>query len=113
MRPGRTQRVRPGRLRLQLRAATPPGQTKGLVDGAWWPYSDDLITELAPLLAGMAERGHLVHRISYSLSAWQTVPRKVHIAGTLVHACIRSSAESPTFAHRHERSSEPLRTCLQ
>jgi hypothetical protein len=79
-------------LRLQLRAATPPGQTKGLVDGAWWPYSGDLITELAPLLAGMAERGHLVHRISYSLSAWQTVPRKVHIAGTLVHACIRSSA---------------------
>ena len=71
-------------LRLRLQPTAPLGKAKALVGGAWWPYTDNLITELTPLLAGMAERGYAVHRISYSLSAWQDVPRKVHLAGTLI-----------------------------
>ncbi|MCW2680871.1 MAG: hypothetical protein JWM62_2272 [Frankiales bacterium] len=71
-------------LRLQLRSPQPPGVARGLVDGAWWPYSDDLVAELGSLLEGVAQRGHRVHRVSYSLDAWTDVPRKVLIGGTLV-----------------------------
>lgn len=71
-------------LRLRLRASGLPGAARSLVDGGWWPYSDDLATELPPLLAGAAERGHVVHRITYSLEAWQAVPRKLRLNDVLV-----------------------------
>ena len=72
-------------LRLALRPDPGRGARRtGLVDGAWWPYSIDLVTELVPLLAEMAQRGHLVHRISYSLRGWDAAPRKLIVDGELV-----------------------------
>lgn len=93
-------------LRLRLRATGPGGRAEGRVDGAWWPYTDDLLTELGPLLAGMAGRDHLVHRISYSLGAWQPVPHKAHIAGTLVRLG-GYTTQSPAVIHLLDASGTP------
>lgn len=71
-------------LRLRQGAADRPPRQQSLVDGAWWPYTDDLVVELEPLLTELARQGRVVHRISYCLGAWRPVPRKLQIAGTLV-----------------------------
>jgi hypothetical protein len=76
--------LRPLRLQLRLRWPETASRAAGLVDGAWWPYTDDLAPELEPLLEEMARRGHVVHRISYRRGAWQPVPRKLQLAGALV-----------------------------
>jgi hypothetical protein len=75
---------RTGALRLRLRAPSPSRDPRDLVDGAWWPHTDDLAAELAPLLAETAARGYLVHRVDYSLGAWQDTPRRLHLSGALV-----------------------------
>jgi hypothetical protein len=63
-------------LRLKLKPKAP---TTGYVDGAWWPRSRDLSTELPALLAVLAVRlGHTV-RVSYNLTAWDVAPRRVTI----------------------------------
>ncbi|MFE9749026.1 DUF5994 family protein [Saccharothrix saharensis] len=60
--------------RLQLRPNASPA---GHVDGAWWPRSRDLVTELPALLAVLAVRLGHVMRVSYNLSEWSTAPRRV------------------------------------
>jgi hypothetical protein len=67
------------RLRLKRKATT-----TGYVDGAWWPRSDDLTTELPDLLAVLSSRLGAVARVTYNLSEWATVPRKVSIGGRIV-----------------------------
>ncbi|WP_367127693.1 DUF5994 family protein [Saccharothrix sp. HUAS TT1] len=63
----------PRRLRLRPKALT----TTGHVDGAWWPRSRDLVTELPALLAVPAVRLGDVLRVSYNLSEWSSAPRSV------------------------------------
>ncbi|WP_246843090.1 DUF5994 family protein [Allokutzneria sp. NRRL B-24872] len=65
-------------LRLKLKPKAP---TTGYVDGAWWPRSRDLSTELPPLLAVLAIRLGRLQRVSYNLTTWDAAPRRVHIDG--------------------------------
>jgi hypothetical protein len=67
------------RLRLKRKATA-----TGYVDGAWWPRSDDLTTELPDLLAVLSSRLGPVARVTYKLSEWATVPRQVPIGGRTV-----------------------------
>jgi hypothetical protein len=67
------------RLRLKPKAAT-----SGHVDGAWWPHSDDLATELPDLLAVLSVRlGHIEH-VLYNLFEWTTAPTKFATGGGMV-----------------------------
>lgn len=65
-------------LRLKLKPKAPP---TGYVDGAWWPRSLDLSTELPALLAVLAIRLGRIQRVSYNLTTWDTAPHRLHIDG--------------------------------
>jgi hypothetical protein len=67
--------------RLRLKRKAP---TTGYVDGAWWPHSDDLPTELPDLLAVLSVRLGDVARVTYNLGEWAPAPRKVPIGGRIV-----------------------------
>ncbi|MEW5809694.1 MAG: DUF5994 family protein [Actinomycetota bacterium] len=58
--------------------------TTGFVDGAWWPHSADLITELPDLLAVLSVRLGGVHRVSYNLDEWPGAPRRHTIGGRII-----------------------------
>jgi hypothetical protein len=70
----------PPQLTLRLRMK-PKAPTTGYVDGAWWPRSRDLAAELPALLAGLVIRVGQVQRISYNLTEWDAVVRRLDIGG--------------------------------
>jgi hypothetical protein len=49
----------------------------GYVDGAWWPHSDDLLTELPDLLAVLSVRLGPISRVLYNLGEWAPAPRRL------------------------------------
>ncbi|MGY2060892.1 DUF5994 family protein, partial [Nocardia gipuzkoensis] len=67
--------------RLRLRSDTP---IPGYIDGAWWPRSDDLAAELPDLLALLRPRLGPIHRVTYHLTEWSSVPRRFADAGRRV-----------------------------
>lgn len=68
--------------RLRLKPKAPH---TGYVDGAWWPYSDDLTHELPDLLAVLAVRLGPVDRVLYKAGDWATAPAKLVTADGSVH----------------------------
>jgi hypothetical protein len=70
----------PPRLTLRLKLK-PKAPTAGYVDGAWWPRSRDLSTELPALLTVLAIRLGGVARVSYNLTTWDTAPRHLDVDG--------------------------------
>ena len=69
-------------VRVSLRADA--GASDSAFDGAWWPRSRDLAAELPELVAALAKRGVRIERFTYSLRAWDAVPRKVVVDGRMV-----------------------------
>ncbi len=63
---------------MTLKPATP---VSGYVDGAWWPRSRDLAAELTDLVGALGARLGRVERIAYALSAWDSGPRRIDVAG--------------------------------
>jgi hypothetical protein len=64
--------------RLRLKPKAP---TSGYVDGAWWPHSVDLISELPDLLAVLSVRLGRISRVIYSLGEWAEAPKKLSVGG--------------------------------
>jgi hypothetical protein len=62
----------------------PKAPQSGYVDGAWWPWSDDLTNELPDLLAVLSVRLGEIERVLYNLGEWAKAPAKVAIGGRLV-----------------------------
>jgi len=67
--------------RLRLKPKAP--QT-GYVDGAWWPWSDDLTRELPDLLAVLSVRLGRIERVMYNLGEWATPPAKAVLGDRVV-----------------------------
>jgi hypothetical protein len=59
----------------------PQGPATGHVDGAWWPGSRNLTTELPALAEALAARLGRVVRVAYALSAWDPAPRRFEVDG--------------------------------
>jgi hypothetical protein len=59
--------------RLRLKPKAP---TSGYVDGAWWPHSEDLETELPDLLAVLSVRLGSIDKVLYNFADWTTAPVK-------------------------------------
>ena len=53
-------------------------------DGAWWPRTRDLATEVPELVAELERRGVRIERFTYSLDAWLPAPRKLVVNGRAV-----------------------------
>jgi hypothetical protein len=70
----------PARLSL-----TPAGPAPGLLDGAWWPRSRDLLRELPALTDLLDARWGRITRASVNPAHWPVIPRKVPATGHTVH----------------------------
>ena len=68
-------------LRLRLKSAHP---SCGFVQGAWWPRSDQLHTELPPLLAALSPRVGSVDRIIYDENSWAPASLRTEFRGLSV-----------------------------
>ncbi|MFC8247279.1 DUF5994 family protein [Streptomyces chartreusis] len=68
-------------LRLSL---APTGPAPALLDGAWWPRSRDLGTELPSLAAVLDPLWGRITRVTVNPTQWPVVPRKVPVAGHVV-----------------------------
>ncbi|MEZ0092226.1 DUF5994 family protein [Streptacidiphilus sp. EB129] len=68
-------------LRLALRPADSPA---GLLDGAWWPRSDDLRSELPSLVAELDLLWGRITRVTVNPCHWQPLPGRVPAAGHVV-----------------------------
>jgi hypothetical protein len=75
--------------RLRLKPKAPQS---GYVDGAWWPRSDDLATELPDLLAVLSVRLGPIDRVLFKSNEWAapkakfaTGGRRVRLDGYRIH----------------------------
>lgn len=87
------------RLRLSMKPTAP---TTGYVDGAWWPRSRDLPTELPTLLAALAVRMGRIASVSYSLASWEAAPRRITVVG--------NSVRLAGFHYQHARALDVIGT---
>lgn len=68
-------------LRLELKPRAP---TAAHTDGAWWPRSDDLASELPALLAAVSVQVGTVALVGYHHNAWSRTPGQLFTeAGTV------------------------------
>ncbi|MER5757382.1 DUF5994 family protein [Streptomyces sp. NPDC002088] len=70
----------PARLSL-----TPKTTLAGQLDGAWWPYSRNLVAELPPLAAALDKVWGRITRVTVNPTRWPVIPYKVPVAGHAVH----------------------------
>lgn len=77
--PAGTSAIRGLRLRLK-----PADQRFGSVQGAWWPRSTQLTTELPPLLAALSPRLGRFDRVVYDENAWAPAPLHLGFRGSEV-----------------------------
>jgi hypothetical protein len=73
----------PPPLRLALK---PEGAPAGLLDGAWWPHSRNLLRELPALTDVLDPLWGRITRIAVNPTHWPVVPRKVPVNGHVVKA---------------------------
>ncbi|GAB2544785.1 DUF5994 family protein [Nocardia heshunensis] len=62
----------------------PRAPKTGYVDGAWWPYSRDLVNELPGLITALTQRLGPVLRVDYYLIDWETPTRALVVDGQSV-----------------------------
>jgi hypothetical protein len=67
--------------RLKLKPKAPQS---GYVDGAWWPHSADLTSELPDLLSVLSVRLGPIGRVIYNVNEWETPPAKFATGGRTV-----------------------------
>ncbi|WP_245717139.1 DUF5994 family protein [Nocardia mikamii] len=54
----------------------PQAPRPGVVGGAWWPHTTDLVAEMAGLAALLGRRAGGVERIMYNIDAWDPAPKR-------------------------------------
>ncbi|MFF8811023.1 DUF5994 family protein [Streptomyces pactum] len=74
--------VRPGTALLRLSTTE---SREGVLDGAWWPRSRDIATELPALVRALTERLGPVVRVGLDASAWESLPTRLVIDDRVVH----------------------------
>ncbi|MFJ9152031.1 DUF5994 family protein [Streptomyces sp. NPDC102270] len=67
--------------RLALKAN---GASRGLLDGAWWPRSRDLLSELPALTDALHPLWGRITRIAVNPEYWPVIPRKISANGHVV-----------------------------
>ncbi len=55
----------------------PAGESRGLLDGAWWPRSRDLASELPSLIAVLDEHWGRITHLTVNVRMWPFIPAKV------------------------------------
>lgn len=91
MPPTAPQRSLPARL-----AILPQGTGLHRIDGAWWPRTRHLATELPPLLDALAPRWGRITRVTVDNSMWDTGPHRLVLGRRVIHI-----SRSIGMGHRH------------
>ncbi|MFE7170271.1 DUF5994 family protein [Streptomyces sp. NPDC057616] len=60
------------------------GPSRGLLDGAWWPRSRDLLNELPALTDALDPLWGRITRIAVNPKYWPIIPRQVPVDGHIV-----------------------------
>ncbi|MEU2782232.1 DUF5994 family protein [Streptomyces sp. NPDC007110] len=60
------------------------GASRGLLDGAWWPRSRDLLSELPALTDVLDPLWGRITRIAVNPEHWPVIPRKIPVSGHIV-----------------------------
>lgn len=76
------QAVKPGTALLRLETRHARG---GILDGAWWPRSRDMATELSGLIAALSEYLGPVTRVGLDAGAWEELPTRLIVDDRVVH----------------------------
>ena len=79
-------------VRLSL---APTGSPPGLLDGAWWPRSRDLLRELPGLVDVLDVRWGRITRVTVNPAHWPVIPRKVPLAKRTVHVGWFAAEQDP------------------
>ncbi|MGW2262531.1 DUF5994 family protein [Streptomyces sp. NPDC001780] len=74
--------VSPGTALLRLETTH---AREGVLDGAWWPRSRDVVAELPSLITALTEHLGPVTRVGLDGSAWDGLPTRVMVHGRVVH----------------------------
>lgn len=69
-------------VRMALLEPVPGEQTT--LDGAWWPRSRSLGTELPALITELRQRGVRVSRVTYHPDSWDTASRRLDADGRVI-----------------------------
>ncbi|TXS49870.1 DUF5994 family protein [Streptomyces sp. t39] len=73
--------VRPGTALLRLQTTH---SREGVLDGAWWPRSRDVATELPDLIRALTAHLGPVTRVGLDTDAWEEVPTRVVVDDRVV-----------------------------
>ncbi|GAA3800798.1 DUF5994 family protein [Streptomyces coacervatus] len=57
---------------------------RGVLDGAWWPRSRDITTELPALIAALTEYLGPLTRVGLDADAWDALPTRLVVDGRVV-----------------------------
>jgi hypothetical protein len=72
-------------VRLALKTPGPThGPSRGLLDGAWWPRSRDLLSELSALTDVLDPLWGRITRIAVNPEHWPVIPHKIPVGGHIV-----------------------------
>jgi len=61
-------------VRLRIK---PTSTHTGMVNGAWWPHSRDLVRELPPLIAALDEVWGRIYHATVQVGMWPEFPKKI------------------------------------
>jgi len=76
------QGVRPGTALLRLETTR---SRQGTFDGAWWPRSRDVATELPALVSALTEYLGPITRVGLDAAAWEQLPTRLVLDDRVVH----------------------------
>ncbi len=79
---------------LRLRLA-PHGSMPRPIDGAWWPRSYDLLTELPRLLAGLPGAWGHITSVTVNGAIWSAVPGRMLVFNQVVRLGRTVAASAP------------------
>lgn len=75
-------RVAPGAVLLRLETTR---SRKGILDGAWWPRSRDIGSQLPGLITALTEHLGPIARVGLDADAWDGVPGRLVVDDRVVH----------------------------
>lgn len=79
---------------LRLRLA-PPGPLPHPIDGAWWPSSHDLLTELPRLLAGLPQAWGHITSVTVNGATWAVTPGRMLVLNQVVRLRRSTAVSAP------------------
>ncbi|MFF1542241.1 DUF5994 family protein [Streptomyces sp. NPDC058291] len=83
-------------VRLRLVSQPAQGHMPRLIDGAWWPRSPDLASELPRLLAGLPPAWGQVTSVLVDEAVWSPFPGRLLVADQVVRLRRTTTQHSPS-----------------